>query len=152
MYRIRKFAPRKVVYSLQSEVDSAVEMLLADSGLTLQTRGAPWSIVVTNTRRGFCRKHVKSITIPLWAYKSGADMFLYYVAHELAHVFTRSDKHGPEFMENFKRICPPELWHFELGYKPRNAKAAGISNQQSVSIKLTPAQEKYLAERKSTNG
>ena len=53
---------------------------------------------------------------------------IYYVAHELAHLYAGKDAaHGPKFMRVFKKLCPRDLQHYELSYKPRNAKAAGIS-------------------------
>ena len=69
---------------------------------------------------------------------------VYYIAHELAHAVIDVMKskmtygglmmlprdngpHGKLFMDTFKMICPKDLWHYELIYKPRNAANAGIS-------------------------
>jgi predicted SprT family Zn-dependent metalloprotease len=56
----------------------------------------------------------------------------YYICHELAHIHSwvtygrNADAHGPKFMRAFTKICPPEIQHYELEYKPRNASSAGI--------------------------
>ena len=91
-----------------------------------------WDIFVTRTRNGYCKYSKQFITIPEWAIghaknsKPGYDW--YYVAHELAHVFTSilAKPHGDEFMQNFIKICPPEFQHYELNYKPTAAKRNGI--------------------------
>lgn len=80
------------------------------------------------------------IGIPLWIWDSDSrksvygkrvslmGSLFYYIAHELAHFYADPGaNHGPEFMREFKRLCPEELWWLETTYKPRNAKAAGIS-------------------------
>lgn len=98
-----------------------------------------WKIYCCDVRRGFCRPWRKVITIPLWTTGESRVnytprdlwdrpmVWVYYIAHELAHAVADTEKHGPEFYEAFKRLCPEELQHYELGYKPRNAKAAGIT-------------------------
>jgi|8_EtaG_2_1085327.scaffolds.fasta_scaffold09251_5 hypothetical protein len=62
--------------------------------------------------------------------------FEYYVLHELAHVLqkfedTKDRGHSEIFYKHFTRICPEELQHFELGYKPRNATSAGVAGKRS---------------------
>lgn len=98
-----------------------------------------YELLVTDSRCGRHRRSVKTCTVPLWATKRdfdgdvNADFELYYAAHELAHAWvyvngTRDcGPHGPKFYEQFKRLCPPALWHHELGYKTREATRAGIS-------------------------
>ena len=54
------------------------------------------------------------------------DALTYYIANELAHIGWPGNKHDAPFMKRFKSICPEDLWHLELNYKPRNAAAAGI--------------------------
>ena len=98
-----------------------------------------YDLLVTDSRCGRHRRSTQTCTVPLWATKAdftgtaNADFELYYAAHELAHAWvyvngTRDcGPHGPKFYEQFKRLCPPALWHHELGYKTREAKRAGIS-------------------------
>lgn len=119
---------RKVCHELQGEIDAACDMLLSDhranghGGRFL----AGWRFHVTDTVCGRCKNSDRTLTVPKWAYQRGADYFLYYVAHELAHIFGDTYKHNAQFMTAFKKLCPPDFWHFELGYKPRAATAAGI--------------------------
>jgi len=84
-----------------------------------------WKMYVVDQRRGWCRHNTKTITIPKWCMVDKREGYLqYYVAHELSHI--GNPGHGENFMEQLKRLCPPEYWHYELNYKPRNAAAAGI--------------------------
>lgn len=90
-----------------------------------------WTFFLVAQRRGRCYYGERKITIPQWAYKKGGEYRTYYIAHEMAHAYDKARSgHGMEFMVCFKRICPPELWHHELDYKPRNATAAGITNKE----------------------
>src|SRR6266850_2469687 len=84
--------------------------------------------------RAYIRKGTyEKVTVPFWVKEKGIDYAVYYLAHELAHIadWIKNNKrkldHGPLFMEQFKRICPERLWHYEIEYKPRNAQAAGIT-------------------------
>ena len=93
-----------------------------------------YEIYVTNTVRGRCHKGQKSLTVPVWAVKKSWAYALYYACHEIAHIMTprvRGNVHGEEFMNNFMRICPDHLQHFELSYKPRLAAAAGITKKEA---------------------
>ena len=88
-----------------------------------------WRIYTVSQRRGRCYPRQKVITIPVWVItltdKPGKK--IWYISHELAHAMDECrHNHGPEFMEWLKTICPEEHLHWELGYKPRNARAAGI--------------------------
>lgn len=128
--------PARVIAALQSELDAAIDMLLSDAGVELP---ADWHCFVTDTRAGRTRRsHTgQTLTVPLWAYRRGAEYFLYYVAHELSHIFRNADgrtwHHDAGFMEWFRRICPAESQHHEIGYKPRAAQAAGIRKPESKS-------------------
>lgn len=92
-----------------------------------------WKIFVTSQTRGWVRPQARWITIPEWAITKGLgpNYWVYYAAHEMAHAYGFHN-HGPQFMDKFKELCPPELWCYELGYKPREAKAAGISHNASI--------------------
>jgi predicted metal-dependent hydrolase len=92
-----------------------------------------YQFYVTDTVRGYCRYSTKSITVPKWAFGKGWDYLIYYICHEIAHAMTprvKGDQHGPQFMESFKTVCPVEYQHYELGYKPRLARAAGIKEKK----------------------
>lgn len=89
-----------------------------------------WRFYLINANRGYCNYSYKVITIPTWvvgknsSHKGYSD---WYLSHELAHSIAGAfAKHGPQFMSTLKAICPKESIEYELEYKPRNAKAAGI--------------------------
>ena len=87
-----------------------------------------WRFYPVKQSRGRCYYLNKTITIPVFAWSKGIDYLTYYIAHEMAHAIAGSlAKHGQQFMQVFKNICPKEYQHYELGYKPRNATAAGIT-------------------------
>jgi len=88
-----------------------------------------WNFWVVTQRRGRCYPTKKTITIPAWTFnnpKRGKDFHVYYICHEMAHAFGH-DNHNVAFMKCFMGICPKELQHHEIGYKPRAAVTAGIS-------------------------
>ena len=86
----------------------------------------PATIRVKETRRGVAHAN-GNVTIPAWTMRGDKPGYaIYYVAHELAHIKASGWHHGPLFMRAFKELCPKSYWHYEKGYKPRNAKAAGI--------------------------
>lgn len=116
-----------------------------------------WELYVTKSNRGQARSNSQTCTVPLWATvkdfagKVAPDFELYYAAHEAAHAWNyhngdRPD-HGPKFYKEFKRLCPANLWHYELSYKKRNAKAAGISANANDNIAAAvggcPVKERY---------
>lgn len=86
-----------------------------------------WRIYCVSQSRGRCYGRERVITIPLWATKRDRTFITWYISHELAHAYDRClHNHGPQFMEWLKQICPADSIQHELGYKPRNARAAGI--------------------------
>lgn len=92
-------------------------------------RDQGWRFYTVRQRNGKCyRGWRKVITIPVWVIdKKPLGYKIWYICHEMAHAYDNClHNHGPEFMEWLKRLCPTEHIHYELGYKPRNAKAAGI--------------------------
>lgn len=140
--------PRKRCEKYQEDVNVIAETLCEMSGNTIPE---DVKIYAVNQRRGYWTPGKRYITIPVWAiqkslgeggYKYASGYDIYYIAHELAHMviteFQRAEyrntgrvsnytSHGPEFMREFKKLCPEEYWHYELGYKPRNARMAGIT-------------------------
>jgi hypothetical protein len=104
------------------------------------------TIYVTDSNNGRYRRNIKTVTVPVWAYNHTASKTnddpayaMYYVAHELAHAWVHADGggddsvHGARFYEWFKKLCPPQLWHYETEYKPRDAKRAGISTDPKTN-------------------
>jgi hypothetical protein len=114
-----------------------------------------WQGYVTDSNNGRSRSTVKTITVPLWAFnmnprderihKNDPSYAIYYYAHEAAHAWVSHNKvkddspHGRKFYEEFKRLCPPSLWHYELSYKPRDAKRAGIDKSPGINEAMARA-------------
>ena len=107
----------------------------------LLVNGVPENVscYVVNQRCGKAYFAKRTLTLPIWVFVNprGEGFSLYYLAHELAHIanfdagtYDYRKPHGPAFMEEFKKLCPIEYQHFEIGYKPRNAMAAGISRKR----------------------
>jgi predicted metal-dependent hydrolase len=117
--------PNKINKQLTTGMFSPCSQVIKDRAKALYAIG--WRFYVVDQNRGWCNKTTKTITIPSWAIQRNHDGYnVYYIAHELAHSDTW-DIHGPKFMARFMELCPAELWYHELEYKPRSAKAAGIS-------------------------
>jgi hypothetical protein len=94
-----------------------------------------WKIYAVKQKRGRCYYKGKAgvITIPVWAINRAMEYKTWYICHELAHAFDKTkSNHGPEFMRILQEICPANCVHFEIGYKPRNAIAAGIRKPGDV--------------------
>ena len=92
----------------------------------LHTRLPGWVFEITTGVRGYAVSRTRRITVPKWAFeRSDPGYPEYYLLHEAAHAFGFYN-HGPHFMAKFREICPEHLQHYELEYKPRNAKRAGI--------------------------
>lgn len=101
-----------------------------------------WNFQISKGQRGWCHTKTKLVTVPAWAFdiesvrvlllKRGFGVHLaeryaeYYLAHEASHAHKKILNHGANFMAELKRICHPDIIQLELGYKPRNAAAAGI--------------------------
>ncbi len=143
MYRRKESVPRKRSKEHDGHVRSISDHLLMMSG---QTIASDISIYAVDQRRGRYKSHKRWITIPKWALVAGKGpgYDFYYIAHELAHaivdqmtskltyggmMYMDLTPHGSEFMKAFKKVCPEKYWHYELGYKPRNARMAGISEK-----------------------
>ena len=126
--------PRKICKDLQEIINSRVEELITKSKLSVKLKKQLREIpaYICDQKQGVCFYDRGYFTIPLWAYKRGQDYFIYYVSHELAHWATRlvcpqHTGHSKYYYNYFKKICPIELMVYELDYKPKNAKDAGIS-------------------------
>lgn len=130
--------PNKVVDSLTLQLMTVfLPKILANfKDEHLEEVLSQYSIYVVNQTRGWCRYKKKWITIPSWVFSKGESTIVYYLAHELAHAYTKmkygyQDNHGPKFMSSFISICPTEYQYHEYGYKPRNAKSAGVAQKNS---------------------
>ena len=115
-----------------------LHQIAADEGMVIP-RG--YTLYGADLDRGFCDWDRKMIVIPQWITRrnrpkgKGDDRYvIYYLAHELAHGYAPTHNevslHGPGFMRIFKEICPEDLWHYEVDYKPKLAKAAGITKRK----------------------
>jgi len=109
-----------------------------------------WDIFVTHSNKGYARSNSQTCTVPFWSvdmsdaeryiHHNDPDHATYYLAHELAHAWTYVNGgnirlHGDDFYKEFKRLCPPELWHYELQYKTRDARRAGIDPVPANNVK-----------------
>ena len=130
---------RKPANVMQHQTNALRELLVA---MQIELP-AGYVVFVTDTGRGRCNYRHKTITVPQWAanntkrgtqwHKGDKRYVEYYLAHECAHAFTFEEtgerNHRGAFMQNFMKLCPPDLWHFETNYKPGLARAAGIKAQ-----------------------
>jgi len=147
----RETKPRKRIPWYDEEINVIAETLCEMSGNTIPS---DVRIYCVNQRRGYWTPSKRYITIPDWVilkskgedgYKYAKGYDIYYIAHELAHMvvteimkaykvrfghYPNYAPHGKEFMREFKKLCPKEYWHYEIDYKPRNAKMAGISEKK----------------------
>lgn len=129
--------PRKQVYKIVPELQ---RNLFADCPESVKTyartlRDNEWRFHVVDQDTGWCRAYDRTIVIPAWLWKptKTADYRVWYISHELAHAFDEcKHNHGPEFMSWLKEICPANMVHHELGYKPRLAAQAEIRNPGDI--------------------
>ena len=122
--------PKKAIHQLTHKIEVAVEDLLHGTEYWERFKNKNFDCLITDTNRGRCTK--RNLTVPLWAYKGThkakdkQDYFIYYLAHELSHIFARGHCHKRSFYNIFKKICPKYLQKYEIGYKP-SCVAYGIS-------------------------
>lgn len=97
-----------------------------------------WNLYGTTQGCGRCYYNSRVITYPSWILDKSIDFREWYLAHEMAHAYNwingTEDNHGPVFMYFLKVICPAYAVYHELGYKPRNAAAAGIGRLPKVKM------------------
>ena len=105
--------------------ESGLPEFLTLTGEINRLIGAGWEFLVVGQDRGRCYYDRKIITIPVWAMNRSEDYTVYYLAHEVAHALGNRG-HDANFMRDFMSICPHYVQHFEIGYKPKAAMAAGI--------------------------
>lgn len=134
--QVRK--PRNIDYDASAKLESRVSLL----GIPVPPN---WQIYVTKSNKGYARPDSKTVTAPAWSYyhtitKTNDDPnhVIHYIAHELAHAWLSHEGddisiHNKAFYAKYKELCPPHLWHYELEYKPRNAKVSGIDPNPEVN-------------------
>lgn len=125
----------KIDYGASLEILDRLPTSVVDTYKKLVAKGYQFWIV--NSNRGYCNYLRKEITIPLWAYNRDAKYYTWYFCHEMAHALAPiKDNHGPAFMQTLIEICPEDCIKHELGYKPRNAQAAGIGEVKFIDISM----------------
>lgn len=140
--------PNNIVPASALIEESCISDVMRATMKELLDLGVRFYVVDSNCGRYY--RMAKVLTIPLWLWSSAGisanllkhgvednlkNRILYrawYLSHEMAHAMNHvthgnnDDVHGPKFMAELLRICPENAVHFELGYKPKNALAAGI--------------------------
>lgn len=119
----------------RQEVQQRINALLDKHGWGAKLHD--WTITTSpvDKGQGWCRYATKHISIPVWVFDEcrGEGYGEYYLLHEIAHALAGHEaNHGPVFMAKLIEICPPELVHYELGYKPGLAAAAGIKKPSAI--------------------
>lgn len=136
----------------QKLMDLANALLLKSnlSDEEILTFNRSWKIVCADQKCSMCWYYCNTIVISLFATKSLRPGYVeYMLAHEIAHAFAGHDaNHGPVFMGWLKRLCPEEYQHYEYGYKPRNARAAGLCGRPEKKT----APELTIKWKKISNG
>jgi hypothetical protein len=127
-YKINNKAVKDIPSSSPESVKIYARKLIADG----------WKIYAVDQDRGRCYSRAKVITIPTWVIRIGGTKLCWYFCHEMAHAYNyidgTCDSHGPNFMLWLKQICPENCIEHELGYKPRNAAAAGIGKSPFLEL------------------
>lgn len=128
---------RKIQKGLQPIIDSTIEELLENT----EFKSDGIKGYIADVARGMSYRDGQ-FTVPLWAYdKTGlgyrkqGGYFKYYVAHELSHQisykeYDNNNGHNENFYKVFMKICPKDIQHFELNYKP-SAKKYGITKPKT---------------------
>jgi hypothetical protein len=131
-HTIKEFKPKNINPDGMRNLFIGVPESVKAQARILRDEG--WKFYAVDSRCGACYYIQKVITIPCWALSSKdnpAGYKTWYISHEISHAIawnrSKCADHGPVFMNTLKEICPKYCVHYELGYKPRNAKAAGIS-------------------------
>lgn len=134
------FFPKNISTSGLNLIKQRCDPTVWNYVLDQQDKG--WRIYCVLQGRGRCYYRERVITIPFWTIEANSKKpgyITWYVAHELAHSMDRNNyNHGPAFMAELKRICPPASWHYETNYKKRNAVSAGISQCQALNTGEIP--------------
>lgn len=122
---------QNINHELTARLEAEILPLLTDYGRSNwnDLRFAGWRMLVVKQGRGRCYYHKKVVTVPVWAFSEKKDngYRAWYLGHEISHALAGPRaKHGLEFMAQLKLVVPMQWTHYEHGYKPRYATAAGI--------------------------
>lgn len=133
--KIRPLRPKKLRPEFNTLIFDGTAISVRKHLAKLLSEG--WRVYVADQRCGWCVYSARVIILPSWLCTShkSASYRNWYISHEIAHAIDKCEHdHGPEFMKILKAVCPPEDIHWEITYKPRNAKAAGIGIKQSFDL------------------
>jgi len=111
---------RRVQYHLQDEINAMIKKI--EEGIPKSLRIDGVKGVIVESRRGWSYPKVKEFSVPLAAYERGYDFFIYYTAHEMAHIYANTPAHNEEFYEWFRVLCPEEFQKYEFNYIKRSKK------------------------------
>jgi hypothetical protein len=133
--------PKKRFPYYDSDLRLNAEALLWRAGLNYELSVFEnWKIYCVDQVQGMFHESKGYITIPLFVIQrpKGEGYLKWYVSHELAHLFNyhyaTGKNHDAGFMTWLKKICPREFLHFETGYKPSLAAAAGITSKRQDAL------------------
>lgn len=128
MKKLRKIQPQ-----FQEQIDNMIAGILLHTpyyDFRKEVRG-----YIADVTRGQAHYKENMFTVPYWAFKpaypknlsSNGGYFIYYVAHELAHLIGYKKygvrcNHDFRYYEVFMEICPKDCQHFELAYKKTASK------------------------------
>ena len=141
--------PKNMIHGIKMDDGIPSDVLKIKTDLMLHD----WKFTIAAQNRGYCSRVKKLIVLPLWLWDMGSmsiqletrgeqattqTMSAYrtwYLCHEMSHALVGVyHNHDAVFMAKLMEICPEESLHYELGYKPRNAKSAGIREKKAQSI------------------
>ena len=119
---------RSINLGLQLDLAETLESLPSSLSFHIKALNSiGWQFLAVNAKRGYCSYKEKVITIPAHAFSHRDKQYLtYYIAHEVAHAVTRQP-HNEKFARFLKPLLTAEQYKYELAYKPRAAKAAGMA-------------------------
>ena len=131
MKKLRKL--KKICHQYQPIIDMTINELLTSSREINKIKHIKGYIADVGSGTAY-NDGSGRFTVPLWAfdrryndgknYRGEDGFFTHYVAHELAHqlcyIHYGKNKvgHNSKYYRIYMAICPKELWHFELHYKP----------------------------------
>ena len=141
--------PKNMVQGIKMDDGIPSDVLKIKTDLMLQD----WKFTIAVQNRGYCSQSKRLIVLPVWLWNPRSMSLqlethgeqattqtmnayrTWYLCHEMSHALVEVyHNHDAVFMRKLIEICPEESLHYELGYKPRNAKSAGIGKRKSQSI------------------
>lgn len=127
---------RNVIACLNPEIFELKREICAAAPPWMQAIICKIAVRVVRSRRGRASYSNCTATVPLWAWQKGREFAHYYLSHELAHHVAHFGSgyrgHGEIFQAALQRLTP--YAYFELGYKPKLAKASGITAPRGTEL------------------